>query len=115
MAGLCFCPSLPSGNTREQQTLSFRHRPVSDIVRFAQLVGFLQRIFAAIRHRHATCLDASAKAWRLGRAIRLTADWASQPLPCLSIEDPFMPRSLLVNWTQQDFDTVERGVLVARH
>jgi hypothetical protein len=26
-----------------------------------------------------------------------------------------MPASLLFNWTQQDFDTVERGVLVARH
>jgi len=26
-----------------------------------------------------------------------------------------MPNSLLSNWTQQDFDTVERGVLVARH
>jgi Cupin-like domain len=26
-----------------------------------------------------------------------------------------MPDSLLVNWTQQDFNTVERGVLVARH
>lgn len=26
-----------------------------------------------------------------------------------------MPSSLLVNWTQQDFNTVERGVLVARH
>jgi Cupin-like domain len=26
-----------------------------------------------------------------------------------------MPNSLLVNWSQQDFNTVERGVLVARH
>jgi hypothetical protein len=40
--------------------------------------------------------------------------------PAVTISGPFlkgiaMPSSLLVDWTKQDFDTLERGVLVARH